>query len=92
MCVCVLSYSVVLIYMVKVVIYLNHLKTCRCFRVYVDSSFWYPHSVEELVIWTVEREKSKNYIFKHIHVHVGGGYIGTLHTDIISGSPHSSQI
>ena len=25
---------------------------------YIDN-FWYPHSVEELVIWTVEREKSE---------------------------------
>ena len=28
----------------------------RCFKVYIDSEFWYAHSVEELVIWTVERE------------------------------------
>ncbi len=25
----------------------------------MDSEFWYPHSVEEMVIWTVEREHRK---------------------------------
>lgn len=28
----------------------------RCFEVYVYSGFWYAHSVEELVVWTVEKE------------------------------------
>eukprot|EP00731_Ephydatia_muelleri_P031622 Em0023g129a len=28
----------------------------RCFKVYSVDEFWYAHSVEELVVWTVERE------------------------------------
>ena len=28
----------------------------RCFKVYSEDEFWYAHSVEELVVWTVERE------------------------------------
>ena len=28
----------------------------RCFKVYYEQGFWYTHSVEEAVIWTVERE------------------------------------
>ena len=28
----------------------------RCFKVYSVDEFWYAHSVEELVIWTVERD------------------------------------
>lgn len=28
----------------------------RCFKVYYNQGFWYTHSVEEAVIWTVERE------------------------------------
>ena len=29
----------------------------RCFRVYIENEFWYPHSVEEMIVWTVERER-----------------------------------
>jgi hypothetical protein len=33
----------------------------RCFKVYIDNEFWYAHSVEELVIWTVEKEKDCSF-------------------------------
>ena len=33
--------------------------TDRCFRVYIESEFWYPHTVEELVVWTIERQRGK---------------------------------
>ena len=39
---------------------------CRCFRLYIENEFWYVHSVEEMVIWTVEKEKGYTYIH-YIH-------------------------
>ncbi len=24
---------------------------------YIENEFWYPHSVEEMIVWTVERER-----------------------------------
>ena len=42
----------------------------RCFKVYIDNEFWYAHSVEELVIWTVEKEKGDLYRSSIYCVHV----------------------
>ena len=36
---------------------------------YVESEFWYVHSVEELVVWTVEREEGRvSLLQSHIFI------------------------
>ena len=38
----------------------------RCFKVYYNQGFWYTHSVEEAVIWTVERELGTLYSVRSV--------------------------
>ena len=43
----------------------DNLMLFRCFRLYIENEFWYVHSIEEMVIWTVEKEKG--YLLSNIH-------------------------
>jgi len=60
-----------ILYICNVVYYIciqcSILLYCRCFKVYTDTTFWYPHSVEEMIIWTVERDKSEFISFKTLY-------------------------
>ena len=50
-----------------------------------NSAVWYAHTVEELVIWTVEREYGKylNCVYTHMHTSLMCFYINTTVCTIV---------
>ena len=41
----------------------------QCYQMSKSTNPWFPHTVEELVIWTVEREEC-TYMYIHVHVYI----------------------